>query len=289
MEGWRLPAGMDPRLTAARADLAAEALRGVVEAGSFVVPWRARVAVGIAPLRSAPGARGLAAELAFGAEVDVLEVAPGGFAWVQALRDGYVGYVPAGMLGAPGPAPTHRVAAALSHLYGHAGTPDLKTAPLHPLPMNARLAGRIEGAWLVTEDARAVPAAHVAPLDAPAPDWVAEAEGFLGAPYLWGGNSALGIDCSGLMQEALAAAGRPFPRDSDLQAGEGAPAPEGDLRRGDLVFWRGHVGVMLDPATLLHANAHHMAVAREPLAEARARIGATAAGAPTAFRRLTGA
>jgi cell wall-associated NlpC family hydrolase len=132
-----------------------------------------------------------------------------------------------------------------------------------------------------------VPARHVAPCSQPAADWVAEAERFLGAPYLWGGASFLGLDCSALIQVARHAAGRDCPRDSDMQSGLGEPVAQADLRRGDLVFWTGHVGVMLDAGTFLHANAHHMAVAREPLAEAVARIAETSTGAPTGFRRLT--
>jgi len=279
---------MDPRLTPARPDLAAESLRGSVEAERYVAPERRRVLVGLLPLRAAPAEKGLAAELPHGLEVDVYEVAANGMAWVQSARDGYVGYVPAAALEAPSPPATHRVSAPLSHLYGLWGAPDLKSAPFFPLPMNARLSGRIEGEWFLTHDAKAVPARHVAPLDAPEADWVAAAERLLGAPYLWGGHSLLGVDCSGLVQEALDAAGVAFPRDSDLQAAAGAPADPDALRRGDLVFWRGHVGIMLDGATLLHANAHHMAVAAEPLADAVARIAATETGAPTAFRRPTG-
>jgi len=273
-------AALDPRLTPARPGLAAESLRGRVAAPRYAAPERWRVIRAAAPLRAAPGARGLASELVWGAEVDVYEIADG-LAWAQAAADGYVGYLPADALGAPGPAPTHRVAAPTSHLYP---APEVKTAPLCRLPMGARLAGRLVGTWLETADGF-VPAPHVAPLDRPAPDWVAAAERLTGAPYLWGGGTAAGLDCSALIQVAMDAAGRACPRDSDMQAALGAPAPEGDLRRGDLAFWRGHVGVMLDAATLLHANAHHMAVAAEPLAGAVARIAAAGGGAPVAWRR----
>ena len=273
----------DPRLTPARPDLAAERLRGEVEAARYATPVRMRVTLGVAPLRSRPGAKGLASELVYGSEFEVYESA-GGLAWGQATRDGYVGYVPAGALEAANGPPTHRVTATLSHLYPG---PDLKTAPLTPLPMNALLSGTVEGGWLVTRRG-CVPAQHVAPADEAAADWVAEAERFAGTPYLWGGGSALGIDCSGLVQAARWAGGFDCPRDSDMQAGCGREVAQADLRRGDLVFWRGHVGVMLDGARLLHANAHHMACAAEPLAGAIDRIAAGEYGPPTGFRRLDG-
>jgi cell wall-associated NlpC family hydrolase len=130
-----------------------------------------------------------------------------------------------------------------------------------------------------------VPRAHLAPV---AGDFVAQAERFLGAPYLWGGRSARGIDCSALVQLALLAAGREAPRDSDMQAallGTELPA-RAALRRGDLVFWKGHVGIMRDRDTLIHANAHHMAVAAEPFGPAAARIAAAGGGPVTGRRRL---
>jgi len=282
----------DRRLNAFREDLASEALRGRVEAPRYAPPVRKVVTAPSLPLFSRPGAAGMTHELVFGVEVDVFDVADG-LAWLQAIEDGYVGYADAAALGAPGPAPTHRVAAPTAPLHA---SPELKTAPIAHLPFNARLCGEIvteEGAaggadrrrWLRTREG-AVPAPLVAPLDTPAEDWVAEAERLRGAPYVWGGATPWGLDCSALIQMARRAGGLPCPRDSDMQLEAGAPVAREDLARGDLAFWRGHVGVMLDGATLLHANAHHMAVASEPLAEACARIEAGGGGAPTGFRRL---
>lgn len=282
----------DPRLNAWREDLAAEALRGIVDAPRYAAPRRARVVAPTAPMRSRPGAAGLAHELIFGALVDVYDEA-GGEAWVQAAEDGYVGYVPAKTLAAPGPAATHRVAARLAPLHD---APELKTAPIAHLPFNARLSGEIvteEGTaggasnrrWLRCTDG-CVPAPLVEPLDAPAPDWVAEAEALIGAPYVWGGATPLGLDCSALIQIARRAADLSCPRDSDHQQAACAPVQSRPLARGDLAFWPGHVGVMTDAETLLHANAHHMAVAREPLAGAVQRIEACGGGAPSAFGRL---
>ncbi len=274
-------AAFDPRLTPARPDLAAQSLRGRVEAERFAAPTPMRVAAASAPLVSRPGAKGYAAELLMGAAFEVYETA-GGLAWGQAPRDGYVGYVPADALAPAGPAPTHRVAAVRSTLYP---APDIKTVPRAALSMNVRLRGAIEGAFLVCAEG-CVPAVHVAPLDSAQADWVEAAEAFVGTPYLWGGGTAAGIDCSGLVQTARWAAGFDCPRDSDMQAALGQPVAPQALQRGDLVFWKGHVGIMLDSERLLHANAHHMACAVEPLAQAVSRIGAGETGSPTGFRRL---
>lgn len=270
----------DPRLTPARPDLAAEKLRGEVEAPRYAKPERRRVTREALSLLSAPGDARIATELLWGETVEVYETADGR-AWLQAEADGYVGYAEAAGLAEPGPAPTHRVAALRTHLYP---APEVKDRPVAALPMGARLSGRVAGGWLETAEGF-VPAAALAPLDRAEEDWVEVAERFLGVPYLWGGRTAAGLDCSALIQTARHAAGLPCPRDSDMQRALGAPAPEDALARGDLVFWRGHVGVMLDARTLLHANAHHMAVAREPLAAAVARIEAAGYGPPAAFRR----
>jgi cell wall-associated NlpC family hydrolase len=142
------------------------------------------------------------------------------------------------------------------------------------------------------EDGRFVAAAHIAERDCFAPDFVAVAEAFLGVPYVWGGKTRLGVDCSGLLQVAMHAAGKPCPRDSDMQLAElgqavSVGADLGGLERGDLVFWAGHVGIMLDSVRLLHANAHHMAVAIEPLRVAADRIARTGA-VIVAVKRITG-
>lgn len=216
-----------------------------------------------------------------------------GRAFGFAERDGYVGWLQAGDLIAPVDAPTHRVAAARTYAKT---TPGLKAmGAVTPLPFGARLAvaEQVEGwgrvIWsrgTMPRDLH-VPMPHLAPIDQVEPDAVAVAERFLGTPYLWGGNSAFGLDCSGLIQAALLACGIACPGDSDQQAAVlgNVLADREPPKRGDLVFWKGHVGILRDAATLIHANAHHMAVMAEPLARAIARI-AEAGGEVTLRRRL---
>jgi cell wall-associated NlpC family hydrolase len=168
---------------------------------------------------------------------------------------------------------------------------NMKVPPLEALPLGAEVTVEGDGAYMRVADHGFVYAPHLRPVSQYESDFVAVAEKFLGAPYLWGGKTALGLDCSGLVQISLAAAGIAVPRDTDIQAREvGTDVPLDEpvnLRRGDLVFWKGHVGIMCDAVTLLHANAHHMLVAREPFTEARARILAKSFGPVIAVRRLS--
>ena len=282
------PPRFDPRLTPARPDLAAEFLRGKVEAARYAAGEAFRVVAPLAPLRRAPDSEApLDSEALYGEAVVVYE-ARGDWRWVQLARDGYVGYLPAAALG-PARAPTHRIAALRTHAYP---APTIKRPPRFALSLGALVdVARFDGDFAVTADRHFLYARHLAPIDAREPDFVAVAERFLETPYLWGGRTSDGVDCSGLAQTALTAAGIPAPRDSDMQeAALGAPLPHSDaladLQRGDLVFWKGHVGVMRDGATLLHANGWAMKVMSEPLAEARARIEKNGGGAVASIRRL---
>lgn len=221
-------------------------------------------------------------QLLMGEAVEVRS-ARDGWASVRALRDGYRGFVPEAAL--TGGRVTHSVASRATHIYP---APDMKTRERALLSLGARLeVTGAAGAFAETPQGF-VPRAHLRPLDAPETDPVAVAERLIGTPYLWGGNSSLGIDCSGLVQAGCLACALPCPGDSGPQAAAlGTPLPEdAPLQRGDLIFWRGHVAWVSDPGTLLHANAHHMAVAHEPIAEAIARIAAQGGGAVTALRRL---
>jgi cell wall-associated NlpC family hydrolase len=207
---------------------------------------------------------------------------------VQLASDGYVGYLLASALSARLQPPTHRVTALGTFLYP---SPDFKSCPDLALSINAALCVAETGpAFARLTDGRFVPAPHIAERDRFAPDFVAAAEAFLGVPYVWGGKTRLGVDCSGLLQAAMHAAGRPCPRDSDMQLAEvgttlSVGADLAGLTRGDLVFWAGHVGIMLDAVRLLHANAYHMAAAIEPLRLAADRI-ARSGSVITAVKRI---
>ena len=276
----------DPRLTPMRADLAAESLRGRIDAPRFVGAMVRSVIASIAPLHRAPdGAAPVETQALFGEGVDVYETREG-WAWVQLRRDGYVGYLAADALGAAG-VPTHRVTSLRTHLYPAAS---VKTPPRLALPMGALLRIDAEARPFARLDGGGFTiASHLAPVEAKADDFVAIAERFLHAPYLWGGRTSEGVDCSGLVQGALAAGGVAAPRDTDMQEaelGEALDPRARDLRRGDLVFWKGHVGMLRDGAALLHANGHHMMVVSEPLEEAIRRTQEKGGGEVTSIRRL---
>ncbi len=274
----------DPRLTLAAPDLASLALEGRARAERFEATTPMRLIVPATAVRSAPGPDAEQVDqLLFGEVFEALKVQDG-FAWGQAARDGYVGWVAAAGLAGGRLAPTHRIIAPRTFAFTR---PSIKAPARGPFSLNALVTvTEIEAALARAEGAGWMPLAHLAPIGAAFADPADVAERFLGTPYLWGGRDSLGLDCSGLTQQAFYAAGRACPRDSDLQAGLGTPVAREDLARGDLVFWRGHVGMMLDAIRLIHANAHHMAVAIEPLAEAEGRIAARGGGDPTGYRRV---
>lgn len=279
----------DPRLTPARPDLAAAHLEGTVSAARYVAGELREVVEPQAPLRHEPSPdAALDTEALMGERVTVYETTAEGWAWGQLETDGYVGWLPAMALAAPGPPPTHKVAALRTLVFPG---PSIKLPPTAALPLGARIAAtHIQDRFAVMASGARLPVAHLAPLDHREEDYVAVAERFLGTPYLWGGKTSLGLDCSGLVQVALAACGIACPRDSDMQekalGTQVSPAADfSNLARGDLVFWKGHVAIVRDSATFVHANAFHMAVAIETIATAVARI--RAAGSEVAsVRRL---
>jgi cell wall-associated NlpC family hydrolase len=269
----KMPA-FDPRLTPARADLAAKHLEGKVQAARFVEGRVYEVIEPQAPLRREPRPdASLGTEALKGERVTVYDSNGEGWAWGQLAADGYVGWLPDNALAPTGAAPTHKVTALRTLVFPG---PSIKLPPLEALPLGARLnIACIEDRMGVTPSGAYVPAVHLASISDNETDFVAVAERFLGTPYLWGGKTVLGLDCSGLVQVALTACGVACPRDSDMQEaalGMAVFADPSTLRRGDLIFWKGHVAIVRDRDAMLHANAHHMAVVIEPIAEALTRI-----------------
>lgn len=278
----------DRRLNLYRPDLAAAHLRGEVDAKCFVEGEDMQVKLPCVPLLREPRADApMDTQLLFGETFRVYEEKDG-WAYGQSTQDDYVGYVELTALDPRLYRPTHVVASIRSFIYPE---PDLKTRPVTPLGLNTKVRvvaaqgdySEIErGGWIFTT--------HLAPIGAHVRDFVSVAEELRGVPYLWGGRDSLGLDCSGLVQTALERAGIASLRDTDMQEatlGDRLPEPIDftTLKRGDLVFWKGHVGIMLDGEHLIHANAFHMRVDVERLDIAMARI-ARSAGHVTSIKRL---
>jgi cell wall-associated NlpC family hydrolase len=278
----------DPRLTPARADLAAKYLEGRVKAARFVTGEEFEIADALAPLRTQPSSDAeLSTQALKGERVTIYDRNGEGFAWGQLNSDGYVGWLPDRALVKPGAAPTHKITSLRT--FAFAG-PSIKLPPLETLVMGALVTVlRDDDAFAVTREGWYLPRQHVGSIDHFSDDFVAVAERFVGTPYLWGGKSSLGIDCSGLVQIALNAAGTGCPRDSDMQQdglGRVLDAAESKkLQRGDLIFWNGHVAIARDADSIVHANAHYVATVIENTSAAIARI--KAAGSEiTAIKRL---
>jgi len=281
----------DARLHAFRSDLADARLKGEVAADRFVTGRPARITASVADLRKAPRPdAGVNTQVLFGDDVLIFEDAEG-WAWVQAERDGYVGYVADNLLGPREHAPTHVVGVPRTFLYPG---PDLRFPVGGQLSMGSTVtvtgSAETRGThYALLPSGHAIIARHLRPLAEVADDYVTVAESFLGTPYLWGGVSGFGIDCSGLVQLSMRMAGKDVLRDSDMQAASiGAPFEPGagfsGLQRSDLVFWKGHVAIMINEKDMIHANGHTMLVSCEGLKEAVDRIGYLYGG-PTGFRR----
>ncbi|SOE17109.1 NlpC/P60 family protein [Hoeflea halophila] len=281
---------LDHRSHAYRPDLADIRLKGQVTAERFIEGAPGEVSVPVADIRPRPEADcSIDTQALLGETLTVFDIS-NGWAWVQLEADGYVGYVREQAIREGTSETTHTVSVPRSFVYPG---PDLRFPHFKSLSMGSRV--RIVGAaetrgtpYALLEDGTALIATHLRPVGKPAAeDAVSVAARFVDTPYLWGGRTGFGIDCSGLVQLALAMTGKSAPRDSDQQAAHlGAVIdPETDgLQRGDLVFWKGHVGFLEDPDTLLHASGGTMYVTREPLKAAIDRI-ARLYGPPTLYRR----
>lgn len=282
----------DNRVNAYRPDLADAKLRGKVEAASYVQGVASQVVAAVADIRRLPSPDSpVDTQAMFGETVQVFEDHEG-WSWVQLDADGYVGYMAHNALTGRIEAATHVVAVPRTFLYPG---PDMKFPVTAALSMGSRLkvVGEAETRgtrYCLLPSGEAVIASHVRPVGSLSADPVAIAVRLIDTPYLWGGRTAFGIDCSGLVQLTHAMCGNPLPRDSDMLRasaggliGEGADHPP--LQRGDLVFWKGHVAMMESPEMMIHASGHTMTVVREPFAEAITRIGHLY-GLPLAYRRL---
>ncbi len=273
---------LDPRLNAYRPDLADVRLTGTVAAQNFADGDITSIIEPRVALRSTPDfTGGYTSEALLGDRVRVFEVKDG-WAWGQMEKDAYVGYLPLETLSGVYMPPTHRVCVPATFIYPKA---DLKSQPATRIFLNSRLTvDEISGDWAALAGGGFVFQSHICDKDEFATDPVAVAEQFINVPYLWGGSTQDGLDCSALVQQSYHACGLECPRDTDMIEQAIGETGHNSRQRGDLIFWDGHIGIMLDEEAMIHANGHHMAVSIESFAEVETRINETF-GSKARFKR----
>lgn len=280
----------DPRIHPYRLDIAADFLKGRVDAKEFVSGTRYSVSSVLTGLYRRPDPDApMETQLLKGEGFTVYEE-KNGWAWGQAETDGYVGFVPIKSLSFRQNEPTYRVNQLRTFLYRY---PDMKKRVYDVVSLNARVyIEAFEGDFARTNEGFFIFSEHLSPITQPLEkDYVAIAERFSGTPYLWGGKSSIGIDCSGLVQTALTVCNVPAPRDADMQEkalGESLQVAKdfSNLQRGDLIFWKGHVALMVSPNEIFHATAFHMSTFKECFFGAEKRIRETKGEPITSVKRL---
>jgi cell wall-associated NlpC family hydrolase len=275
---------LDARVSPVRDGVASRRLEGVAPAEVYLDPRPRTCIAPAAAIRRTPDASSEQMDqLLFGEIFEVIEEEEGGFVWGQARRDGYVGFVEAASLAEPGPAPTHWISALRTYAFAQASIKSKASGPYSQGSLVAveAVEGKLARIW----GAGWITAEHLTPIGVVESDAAAVAQRYVGAPYLWGGRESLGLDCSGLVLQALSACGMACPRDADQQEAMGRQIDKAEFGRNDLVFWKGHVAMGIGEGRIVHANGHHMATVVEPLETAIERIGA-AGYPPTAFRRI---
>ena len=272
---WVKSQGLDPRTTLARKDLADTALKARVRAERYAPIKSKVVSTGIVDVKKTPNnSAPLLTQAFFGEEVSMLDEA-NGWAFCQLNSDGYVGFLKSEHLSTHGLQPSHSVAVPLSHVYPK---PDVRAPIGMAIPFGAQVTiseGVEEKRFSEVRGLGWIYKRHLKPLGSLNADYLQTAAMFLHAPYVWGGKTALGLDCSALVQLALNYAGKDCPRDTDQQLemlGRSVGANISACEKGDLVFFPGHVGFMLDKMRLLHANATYMRVTLDKLESVVSRL-----------------
>ncbi|MEH6630537.1 MAG: NlpC/P60 family protein [Halopseudomonas aestusnigri] len=277
---------LDPRLHPIRDDLTAEYLREKVTCNKYSQGQAAQVIVGKSSLRRSPeDGSPLDSELLFGEKLTVYDER-NGWAWVQNAKDSYVGYIHSADISKEIRPTTHRIQALRTYVFPK---PDMKCPPIDLLSIESAISiVQIEGNYSQIQGGGWVYSAHIMSQDIAATDHVSIARRFLGTPYLWGGKTSVGIDCSGLIQVSLSACGITAQRDASMQEKTlGIPVNSEQTTEGDLIYWSGHVAIALDNKMAIHATANSMDVMIEPIAHITERVEMETGGTGiTAIKRV---